>query len=117
MHFLAQVASFSEQNKMDASNLAVCLTPNLLYAGSAADKTDRVNVNGGGPLQAETGVIRLLILNTNRIGLVSDDLLQRAALLSSCFPFCDDLEAGEVNEETPKMRKKKDKKRSGSLQG
>ncbi len=38
MCFLATVAQYSEKNKMDTPNLAVCLAPNLLHNSSKAEK-------------------------------------------------------------------------------
>ena len=38
MLFLARVADHSDQNKMDVSNLALCLAPNLLHMNLKAEK-------------------------------------------------------------------------------
>ena len=38
MQFLARVARHADQNKMDVSNLALCLAPNLLHMNLKAEK-------------------------------------------------------------------------------
>lgn len=113
MHFLAKVAALSDQNKMDASNLAICLTPNLLRPGSGIDKTDKAVVCGGGAIQAETAVVYLLILHAEKIGMVSDTVVERATLFSSCCTLSEELDENRNSQEGKKNRKK----RSGSLQG
>ena len=115
LSFFARVAARSDQNKMDAANLAVCLTPNLLYTSSAdslqkLNSTDRI-------LQAETAVIQLLISEADKVGEVSEGLLQRAAMLGSGFPPADELEGSEAKQNLSRTAKKKKKKRSSSLQG
>lgn len=113
MHFLAKVAALSDQNKMDASNLAICLTPNLLRPGSGVDKTDKAVVCCGGAIQAETAVVYLLILHAEKIGMVSDTVVERATLFSSCCTLSEELDENRNSQEGKKNRKK----RSGSLQG
>jgi len=114
--FLMRVAAMSEHNRMDASNLAVCLAPNLLYCEqvSALTMTDSLR------LEAETTVIQLLIENAAYVGMVSDSILERASLLNTCFMLSVDsvtsrtagaTECGKVG------TKKKKRRRSGSLQG
>ena len=124
MCFLGRVVAASDRNKMDASNLAVCLTPNLLYL------PDGVKSNGGAGeksagsdgrlLAAEISVVQVLIRHAHNIGMVSESLQERAALLSSCFPPAsgDELDRSEVDGGGGSTKtKKKKKKRSGSLQG
>jgi len=109
--FLMHVAAMSEHNRMDASNLAVCLAPNLLYCQHTAALTSTM---------PETTVIQLLIENATRVGMVPDSIVERAALLNICFTLTGESGTSEtagVNEAGKIVKKKKKKKRSGSLQG
>jgi len=115
--FLMRVAAMSDRNKMDASNIAVCLAPNLLYCEhtSALPMTDSLR------LEAETTVIQLLIENAAYVGMVSDSIFERASLLSMCFT----LSGESITSRTTRVtecgkvitQKKKKRRRSGSLQG
>jgi len=113
--FLMQVAANSDDNRMDSSNLAVCLAPNLLYSEHASSATDGLR------LEAETTVIQLLIENAARVGMVSSSAIERASLLNICFTLSAEssttvnVHAGATK--AGKVAKKKKKQRSGSLQG
>lgn len=113
MHFLATVAALSDQNKMDASNLAICLTPNILRPGIGVDKTDKAVFSSVDTIQAEMAVVYLLILHAEKIGMVSDTVVERATLFSSCCTLSEELDENRNSQEGKKIRKK----RSGSLQG
>ena len=113
--FLKRVAAMSEQNRMDASNLAVCLAPNLLYSDHVSALTS--TLTDSLRLDAETFVIQLLIENAEHVGMFNNSIVERASLLSICY-------TGELNAsrnagvtEAGKVAKKKKKQRSGSLQG
>ena len=111
MHFLQCVAAHADSNKMDLQNLAVCMAPNLLYAPG---KGDRAMAAESRLLQQETGIIQLLMERADALGMVSDSLCQRTALMTSCcFPSDDELERSEFDDN----RVGKKKKRSGSFQG
>ena len=115
--FLMHVAAMSDENRMDASNLAVCLAPNLLHSehGSAVTSV----MADSAQLEAETTVIQLLIENAALVGMVSDSIVERASLLNTCFTLMDDANTNRitgVNEGVSVVKKKK-KQRSGSLQG
>jgi len=115
--FLMRVAAMSEHNRMDASNLAVCLAPNLLYCEhtSALPMTDSLR------LEAEMTVIQLLIENAAYVGMVSDSIFERASLLNKCYMLPGESItsriAGMADCEKVVARKKKKRRRSGSLQG
>ena len=114
--FLMRVAAMSGHNRMDASNLAVCLAPNLLYCEhvSALTLTDSLR------LEAETTVIQLLIENAAHVGMVSDSIFERASLLNMCFMLPSESVASRTAGMTDSRRvvaKKKKRRRSGSLQG
>jgi len=107
--FLRRVVDRSVHNKMDAANVGICLAPNIFHASSASavvgsDATKSM-------LTSQAGVVELLIDHADEIGVVSDDLHERVAMMTECFSesVLDDCEL-----ETTDCR---DKKRSGSLQG
>ena len=109
--FLMRIAAMSEHNRMDASNLAVCLAPNLLYSQHTSALTSTV---------METTVIQLLIENASHVGMVSDSIVERASLLNICFTLTSDsstIGSTGVSEAGKVVKKKKKKQRSGSLQG
>ena len=72
-------------------------------------------------LQIQTAIVELLIRNASNIGVVSESLSQRTALMTECFGTEDELEASDDNtlEDSKDMKdsKKKRRKRSSSLQG
>jgi len=111
--FLMQVAANSDCNRMDSSNLAICLAPNLLYSEHTSSASD------GQRLEAETTVIQLLIENAACVGMVSNSVIERASLLNICFTLTAEsstsVHAGATK--AGKVAKKKKKQRSGSLQG
>lgn len=114
--FLMHVAAMSEHNRMDASNLAVCLAPNLLYSERASAMTS--TMTDSLRLEAETTVIQLLIENAVHVGMVSDSIIERASLLNICFTLTAEssISGNAGANDTGKVVKKK-RKRSGSLQG
>lgn len=114
--FLSRVAASSSVNRMDAANLAVCLAPNFLYS----DNSKTTSVVDSTVLMAETAVIRVVVEHAASIGIVSNSLMQRALLLSACFSS--DIEEQNASTcigiaGTKVAKRKKKKKRSGSLQG
>jgi len=115
--FLMQVAANSNHNRMDASNLAVCLAPNLLYSEHSSAVSSAVTDSLR--LEAEMSVIQLLIENAGRVGMVADSIIERASLLNKCFTLTGgssiSVSAGVTK--AGKVMKKKKKQRSGSLQG
>ena len=115
--FLMHVAAVSEHNRMDASNLAVCLAPNLLYSEHASTATSTMTDNSR--LEAEMTVIQLLVENAAHVGMVSDSIIERASLLNMCFTLTGESSvSGNAGvDEVGKVVKKKKKQRSGSLQG
>lgn len=115
--FLMQVAANSNYNRMDSSNLAVCLAPNLIYSENASALTSAVPESLH--LEAETMVIQLLIENATHVGMVSSSIIERASLLNVCFTSTGESTANITAGVTKpgKVVKKKKKQRSGSLQG
>lgn len=114
MQCCANIASHSSSNKMNVTNLAVVLTPNLINMNN---KNEKMNQAEGELLKAQTGVIELLITHADEIGIISDDLAERSAVMAG-FATDDEL-GGRTDDElddTSKSTKKK-KRRSGSLQG
>ena len=109
MRFLAKVAKHSEFNKMSAGNIAVCLTPNLMYTHS---KNDKLNVTESKLLEIQTSIVELLIENGRYVGMVTPSLEERSSMMKGCFG-CSEDELDVADD--PKSKKKK--RRSGSLQG
>ncbi len=114
MLFLQKVADNCDLNKMDVTNLAVCLTPNLMQCSST--KADKMNCESR-VLQNQTNIVHLLILRAGDIGMVPDSLIERALLMSTCFPSEDEIDKSESLASEGEGGKKKKKRRSGSLQG
>lgn len=107
--FLRRVVDRSVHNKMDAANIAICLAPNIFHAASAtavigSDATKSM-------LTGQAGVVELLIDHADEIGVVSDDLHERVAMMTACFS---DSVVDDCELETTECR---EKKRSGSFQG
>ena len=76
MRFLAKVASCSQHSKMGTSNLAIVLTPNLIHntkkeGNNASEKQ----------LKEQTAVIDILLKNADDIGLVNEDIYERAKMI------------------------------------
>jgi len=63
-------------------------------------------------LMAQTAVVQMLIENAADIGVVSDDLQDRVALMTECFSDSTVDECGGLE-----LTENREKKRSGSLQG
>lgn len=80
MCFLDHVASMSEHNKMDASNLSICLAPNFLRGPPRKVKwrsSSRTCMSETCLLEAEIAVVRILILEAQNIGIIPDEILER----------------------------------------
>lgn len=96
---------------MDVANLAVCLAPNILHNNA---KSDKMNSTESKLLQTQKSIVQLLMTHSDHIGMVSNSLFERTALMTQCFQSEDELERSGETEETGKKKKKR---RSGSLQG
>lgn len=118
MQLLNFIASHSDDNKMDAANLAVVLAPNIMHVNS---KSEKMNSTEEKLLQIQTAIVELLIKDAEKVGMVSSSLYQRTTLMTECFGVQtdDELDASDDNtlEDSKDMKKKKKRKRSGSLQG
>lgn len=112
MMLLAKIAAASNKNKMDASNLAVVLAPNIMNINS---KSEKMNSSEEKLLQHQTSIVELLINNSSNIGMVSESLIERTDMMTDYFGTDDELlESSDVTHE----RKKKEKrKRSSSFHG
>ena len=115
MQFLWRVTLHCNQNKMDAANLAICLTPNFLHncLRNFDDKTMTTSGADGKMLKLAIDGMQMLIENADHIGMVEEHLSEHLATVSRSCVCSDD----EVNkcEDIGKVRKRK--KRSTSLQG
>ncbi len=113
MQFLSNVASHSENNKMDVQNLALCLAPNLL---NTIIKTEKLGSESK-MVHHQTNVVQLLICHSEDIGMVTESLYDRSSLLGACFPPSEDELEKSIDGLDDSKPSKKKKKRSGSLQG
>ncbi|XP_038046616.1 uncharacterized protein LOC119720832 [Patiria miniata] len=123
MQFLKQVAGSVSSNRMDASNLALVMTPNLM-GGLKADKSGGTSATEK-LLRLQTAVIRHLIENADDIGMVPDAVAERVESFgnrSSCDLLTDRLtsedELDKSGEGALEERKKnRRRRRSGPIQG
>ncbi|XP_060077126.1 uncharacterized protein LOC132556708 [Ylistrum balloti] len=116
MKLLSEIASHSDKNKMDPTNLAVVLAPNMMHINN---KSEKMNSSEEKLLQVQTSVVELLIRSADSVGMISDSLQERALLMTEVFGTDDELDMTEDTlEESRDCRKKeKKRKRSGSFQG
>lgn len=85
-------------NKMDASNLALCLTPNVFRVdGSSIGRSDVLIENK--TLQSQTAVVQILIEGSGMIGMISEELAEDVFLRTSCLSDSDAENAGETDKE------------------
>ena len=106
MQFFRRVASRSLENKMDSSNISVCLAPNVFRIVDPACPS----LADGKFLLSQTAIVKILIEHSSDIGMVSDDLANRVSLMSTFFSDYD-------TENELDFTDGKEKKRSGSFQG
>ena len=116
MRFLAKVASCSQQSKMGTTNLAIVLTPNLIHntkkeGNSASEKQ----------LKEQTAVIDILLKNADKIGLVSEDMYERAKMIGDeltdgLTSSSDELD-NDYNLRRGSKRQSRPRTRTGSLSG
>lgn len=114
MRFLARVADNSQVNKMDATNLAVVLGPNVMHVNT--NRTEKMNSSEEKLLQTQTAIVEFLIRNAEKIGIVSTSLVDRVKLLEGLEDVSVEEKADVTGDETVKKSKRK-KRRSSSLQG
>lgn len=117
MRFLAKVASCSQQSKMGTKNLAIVLTPNLIHFAKKEGNCTASEKQ----LKEQTAVIDLLLQHAEKIGLVSEDIYERAKLID------DDLgdsltqssgdEVDDNNMRRGNKRQSRPRTRTGSLSG
>ena len=117
MRFLAKVASCSQQSKMGTTNLAIVLTPNLIHnikkeGNSAASEKQ---------LKEQTAVIDILLKNADKIGLVSEDMYERAKmigdeLVDGMTSSSDELD-NDSNLRRGSKRQSRPRTRTGSISG
>ncbi|XP_072425154.1 rho GTPase-activating protein 11A-like isoform X1 [Chiloscyllium punctatum] len=74
MTFLNNVSLRSEENKMDASNLAVVFAPNLFHSGEGNEKSTAITERR---LQLQAATVHKLIENCEQIGRVPEFVLEK----------------------------------------
>ncbi|XP_035212816.1 uncharacterized protein LOC118186782 isoform X2 [Stegodyphus dumicola] len=104
MHFLADIASNCNKNKMGPHNLALIMAPNIfVFANDIAKSSNNL-------VQLHSSVIQLLIENADKIGEVPASVSLQPSVLSA-----DDLDSsGDILDSSPHRSKKK--RRSGPVQ-
>lgn len=117
MRFLAKVASYSQQSKMGTTNLAIVLTPNLMHS----TKKDGNSAASEKQLREQTAVVDILLKNADKIGMVSDDIYERAKLIGDLLvdgltSSGDELD-GDNNLRRGGKRQSRPRTRTGSLSG
>ncbi|WAR20522.1 RHGBA-like protein [Mya arenaria] len=94
MKLLAKIATHSEKNKMDSTNLAVVLAPNLMHMNS---KSETMKSSEEKLLQVQTAIVELLIKQANLVCLVEDEMIEKTAFMSEVFSTDDELDASFVS--------------------
>lgn len=97
--FLQNVSSRSAENKMDSSNLAVMLAPNLLHSG---DGTDKMNANTEKRLKLQAAVVHCLIESAQNFGVLPQSLQEKVPAMMGCetgllSPTHDEVEEIDLN--------------------
>lgn len=116
MRLLQKVTQHANSNKMDSTNLAVVIAPNIMHVNS---KSETMKSCEEKLLQVQTSVVELLIKHAEELAMIDEEMAEKTAFMSEVFSTDDELDASEDNLEDTKDNKKKEKKRkrSGSFQG
>lgn len=85
-------------NKMDASNLALCLTPNVFRADGSSITRSEVLIENK-TLQLQTAVVQILIEGSCMIGMISEELAEDVFLRTSCLSDSDAENVVETDKE------------------
>ena len=67
--FVSKVAAHSKESKMTLSNLAIVLSPNLMFSNKDKDSDKYI--------KEQTEMVDILFKNANSIGLVSDEIMEK----------------------------------------
>ncbi|XP_041069818.1 rho GTPase-activating protein 11A-like [Carcharodon carcharias] len=97
LNFLKNVSLRSEDNKMDASNLAVVIAPNLFHSGEGSEKITALTEK---QLHLQAATVHTLIDNFEHIGRVPEFILEKIpAMIGVCVesssPSLEHLEGGD----------------------
>ncbi|TNM95552.1 hypothetical protein fugu_016635 [Takifugu bimaculatus] len=96
--FLQNVSKRSAENKMDSSNLAVILAPNLLHFG---DGTEKMNASTERRIKLQATVVHRFIENASSFGVLPQFLQGKVPAMMGCesgvlSPNLDELEEPDV---------------------
>ncbi|XP_032239565.2 rho GTPase-activating protein 11A isoform X2 [Nematostella vectensis] len=116
MKFLAEFASHSEKSKMGFSNLAIVLTPNLMHNIRKDNSSSSERL-----LKDQTVVIKTLLKNAGSLGMVPDDVFERAKLIgddgaNAMTSSGDELDSEDMQQGKGK-RASRQRTRTGSITG
>ncbi|XP_011614914.2 rho GTPase-activating protein 11A isoform X1 [Takifugu rubripes] len=97
-NFLQNVSKRSAENKMDSSNLAVILAPNLLHFG---DGTEKMNASTERRIKLQATVVHRFIENASSFGVLPQFLQGKVPAMMGCesgvlSPNLDELEEPDV---------------------
>jgi len=106
--FVAKVAIHSKESKMTLNNLAIILSPNLMFTNKDKDNDKYV--------KEQTEIVDILLQNANSIGMVKDEIVERVDAMeretcSMSTSSADELEAAAVD------RQRRSRRRSRSISG
>ena len=106
--FVSKVAAHSEESKMTLNNLAIILSPNLMFTCRDKDSDKYV--------KEQTEVVDILFKNANSIGWVNDEVLDKVngmegETCSISTSSADELEVAMVS------RQRRNRRRSRSISG
>ena len=106
--FAAKVAVHSEESKMTLNNLAIILSPNLMFTNKEKDSDKYV--------KEQTEIVDILLKNANSIGLINDEIVEKVNAMegeacSISTSSADELDMAIVN------RQRRNRRRSRSISG
>ena len=106
--FLAKVAMHSKESKMTLNNLAIVLSPNLMFTNKDKDNDKYV--------KEQTEIVDILLKNANSIGMVKDEIVEKVdnmegEICSMSTSSADELDVVTVN------RQRRNRRRSRSISG
>lgn len=106
--FVSKVATHSKESKMTLNNLAIILSPNLMFTNKDKDNDKYV--------KEQTEIVDILFRNASSIGLVNDEIMEKVnaidgEICSMSTSSADELETATVN------RQRRNRRRSRSISG
>ena len=107
--FVSKVAAHSQQSKMTLNNLAIVLSPNLMFTSKDKD-TDKYHKD-------QTEIVDLLFMNANSIGLVNDEISDKLTTLENEVTSMSTSSADELDWCSQSTQRRLRRRRSRSISG